>query len=151
MTTDAVRSIIREILAEELPRIAEERKASGGVSKTSVNEEFVSINSDDDLQSLVQRILKLNQNKSMRDKIARGDHVFRLKNISDGSSVQKTDLPVTVSQGDVVQIESGFLSERRVEALPQGTKIVRLGQAVRFTPLARDRLRQRKITVERMR
>ena len=151
MTTDAVRSIIREILAEELSLIAKERKVSALVSKPSVDEEFVSINDDDDLQSLVQHILKLSQNKPMRDKIVRGDHVFRLKTTFDRTSGLKADVPVPASQGGVVQIENGFLSERQVEALPQETKIVRLGRAVRFTPLARDRLRLRKIIIERMR
>lgn len=151
MTTDAVRSIIREILAEELSLIAKERKASALVSKPSVDEEFVSINNDDDLQSLVQHILKLSLNRPMRDKIARGDHVFRLKITSDRTSGRKANMAVPASQGGVVQIENGFLSERQVEALPQETKIVRLGRAVRFTPLARDRLRLRKIIIERMR
>ena len=46
-------------------------------------------------------------------------------------------------------IERGLLSERHVDRLPRETARVRLGPHVRMTPLARDRLRRRGITIER--
>ena len=46
-------------------------------------------------------------------------------------------------------IERGLLSERYVDRLPRETARVRLGPHVRMTPLARDRLRRRGITIER--
>jgi len=147
MTTDAVRAMIREVLAEELSRIARERAPS------SQTEEIVSVNSDEELQSLVLHILKLSRDKTMRDKIIKGEHVFRLCNNSSQSKALPSIKKETTSQqglDDAVQIEDGFLSERRVEALPPGTRIIRLGPGVRFTPLARDRLRRRKIAVERI-
>lgn len=147
MTTDAVRTLIREVLAEELGRIAKER----GSAKANTTEEFVTIASDDDLQSFARHVLKLSRSKTMGDKIAKGEHVFRLGNTPERTSNGQTgNAAPTALLGDVVQIEKGFLSERRVETLPQGTRVVQLGKGVRFTPLARDRLRQRKIVVERI-
>jgi len=137
MTTDTVRSLIREVLAEELARVARER---------STTKETVSIKTNEDLQALVRHIVELSRDKSMREKITAGDHVFVLEN-QPGVSVAKTPAPNT---RNVVQITQGFLSERAIEALPANTRVVQLGQGVRFTPLARDRLRQRKITVERI-
>jgi len=137
MTTDAIRSLIREVLAEELGRVARER---------STTKETVSIQTNEDLQTLVRHIVKISRDKSMRDRIAAGDHVFVLDNQS-GISAAETPAPTS---DDVVQITQGFLSERAIEALPANTRVVQLGHGVRFTPLARDRLRQRKITVERI-
>ncbi len=137
MTTDAVRSLIREVLAEELGRVARER---------STTKETVSIQTNKDLQALVLHIVEIARDKSMRDRIIAGDHVFVLETPS-GVSVAKTPAP---NASDVEQITKGFLSERAIEALPANTRVVQLGHGVRFTPLARDRLRQRKITVERI-
>jgi len=137
MTSDAVRSLIREVLAEELRRVGRERAPA-----STRTEEIVSINSNEDLQALVQQILKHSRDKTMRDRIAQGDYVFVLEKTTGATSPHSRD--------GVVQIEKGFLSERRIEALPAGTRLVLLGQGVRFTPLARDRLRQRKIAVERI-
>ncbi len=137
MTTDAVRSLIREVLAEELGRVARER---------STTKETVTIKTNADLQALVRHIVEITRDKSMRDRIIAGDHVFVLDS-QPGVSVAKT--PAS-NASDVVQITQGFLSERAIEALPANTRVVQLGHGVRFTPLARDRLRQRKITVERI-
>ena len=157
MTTDAVRSLIREVLAEELARLRPQRSSSATSSSqgsgSSRKEEIVSVTTQDELQAFVQRILKLSRTTSMRDKIARGDYIFRLANqqkpSSDGTENSATSLPAATA-GGVVRIDNGFLSERRVENLPPETRVVQLGAGVRFTPLARDRLRQRKIAVERM-
>ncbi len=137
MTTDAVRSLIREVLAEELGRVARER---------STTKETVTIKTNEDLQALVRHIAEIARDKSIRDRIIAGEHVFVLDSQS-GVSVAKTPAP---NASDVVQITQGFLSERAIEALPANTRVVQLGHGVRFTPLARDRLRQRKITVERI-
>ena len=51
--------------------------------------------------------------------------------------------------GHTESIERGLLSERHVDRLPRGTARVRLGRDVKLTPLARDRLRRRRIAIER--
>jgi len=148
MTTDAVRSLIREVLAEELGRLAQE-----GTAPVSRSEETVSVNSNADLNALVHHIIEISRDDAMREKIARGDHVFLLGNRQAHPAGEQKNQAVKASaqvSDDVVRIEEGFLSERRVETLPPGTRVVVVGQKVKFTPLARDRLRQRKITVERI-
>ncbi len=148
MTTDAVRSLIREVLAEELGKITRKRTATPSPTK-----EVVSIKTNEDLQALVQYIAIISGDKSMRDKIVKGDHLFVLDSRSDSSKAPKIKgggLTPSPNSNDVVVISEGFLSERRIEALPAGTRVVQLGRGVRFTPLARDRLRQRKIAVERI-
>jgi len=148
MTTDAVRSLIREVLAEELERIAREHPTTPPPTK-----ETVTVKTNEDLQALVRHIVKISHDKSMRDRIAAGDHVFVLDN-RPGLSLVKNKASIAPAPApnlsDVVQITEGFLSERAIEALPANTRVVQLGHGVRFTPLARDRLRQRKITVERI-
>ncbi len=148
MTTDTVRSLIREVLAEELARIARERPTPPSTTK-----ETVSVKTNEDLQALVRHIVKISRDKSMRDRIAAGDHVFVLDNQSGVSAAENKNSPAPMpssNSNDVVQITGEFLSERAIEALPANTRVVQLGHGVRFTPLARDRLRQRKITVERI-
>jgi len=148
MTTDAVRSLIREVLAEELGKMARERAAP-----PTSTQEVVSIKTNEDLQALARYIVIIAGDKSMRDKIVKGDHTFVLDTSGGRSRAGRKDsvvaMPIVNSSG-VVQIKDGFLSERQIDALPAGTRVVQLGQGVRFTPLARDRLRQRKIAVERI-
>ncbi len=43
----------------------------------------------------------------------------------------------------------GFVSEKQIDQLPAGTTVLTVGRSVRFTPLAKDRLRAKKITIER--
>ena len=63
------------------------------------------------------------------------------------SSPAATGLPKAT--GHTEAIEQGLLTERRVDRLPRETARVRLGRDVRMTPLARDRLRRRRIVIER--
>lgn len=65
-----------------------------------------------------------------------------------GASLPRT-APAQGSAGHTELIERGLLSERHVDRLPRETARVRLGPHVRMTPLARDRLRQRGIGIER--
>ena len=48
------------------------------------------------------------------------------------------------------QFSYGLLTEKDVEALPDGTRVVSVGKSVRFTPLARDELRRLNIKIERI-
>ncbi len=144
MTTDAVRSLIREVLSEELGKIARNRTTTA-----SPGQEVVSIKTNEDLQALVQHVLKISGDKTMRDRIVKGDYIFVLDSPAADRKNNRASTP-SPNISDVVQIKEGFLSERRIEALPANTRVVQLGQGVRFTPLARDRLRQRKIAVERI-
>ena len=148
MSDPAIAALIREVLAEELQKLGVRKSpdVAGGRSR----EEIVTVANDLDLADLVARVVKLSADAKTRADIEQGRLVFRL---ADGSSRPRTakDTPQTDRQqaGDVVTVSSGFFSERQVDQLPKGTKSVRFGKSVRLTPLARDRMRHRGISIER--
>jgi hypothetical protein len=95
--------------------------------------------------------LKLSENPSERQKLKDGRITFRLTAGATGPAAA----PAATGQshratGQSHRIERGLLSERQVDRLPRQTKSVLIGKQVRMTPLARDRLRQRGIVIERM-
>ncbi len=136
-----IRSLVRQVLSEELAKL---RPAANAPTR----EEAVRIADDRDLDRFVRRILTLSSDGATRRAIEEGRLVFRL---SDGptpsvaNSRANSSQPTTASQ----RIDKGFVSERQIDALPEGTKVLQVSKAVRFTPLGRDRLRQRGIAIER--
>lgn len=149
MTLDSgvIRSLVREVLAEELARFKAER--GGRAAPTAAlsaaggpREESVRIGSDGDLAAFVQRMLSLAGDSAARREIEAGRWVFRLEANAGADPA---------GDSDAVIFEKGLISERWIDALPPTAKYLRVGRAVHFTPLARDRARQRGLTIERMR
>ena len=145
MADPAIAALIREVLAEELARIARD-KARSGASPSSVREEKVTISSDADLQAFARQVLKHAADPKARADIEQGRLVFRLA----GGTAQEPRHVEPASLGSETTIESGIISERQVDRLPKDTKKLRITKHVRLTPLARDRLRHRGISIERM-
>lgn len=145
MADPAIAALIREVLAEELARIARE-KAPSGAASSSVREEHVTISSDADLQAFARQMLKHAADPKARQDIEQGRLVFRLA--SGTAQAPRHAEPTSV--GSETTIESGIISERQVDRLPKDTKKLRITKHVRLTPLARDRLRHRGISIERM-
>ena len=140
MNTETLRHMVREVLADELRRIKAER---GGKSKTAqapIREEIVSLLSDADLVDFVRRLLRMTADPRTRDELEAGRIRFKL---GDRVQHQRPEVP------PVALPHKGFLSERQIDDLPAETRVLTVGKSVRFTPLARDRLRARKITIER--
>ena len=148
----AVAELIREVLAEELARLR----------KKAVREERVRIATDAELAAFAGRMLAIADDPGARAAFERGALVFRLEGgFGEGrapgpASATRTAAsssagtgPAGAASGHTEVIERGLLSERLVDRLPRETARVRLGRAVRVTPLARDRLRRRRIAVER--
>ena len=133
MTSDTVRAIIREVLAEELRRFKPQ-------AQTRV--EHVAIASDADLAAFVARLFDLAKDEHARRDIEEKRHVFRL------AAGEPTSSPAKPA-AKAAHIESGMVSERQIDALPPGTTQVIIGASVRLTPLARDRARARGIILER--
>ena len=159
-----VAELIREVLAEELVRL-----------RAGVREERVRIAGDADLAAFARRVLAIADDRKERAAFEKGDLVFRLDAVgspgkpSSGPGVGSTgggrlhrgdgggEFTSTGSRaadrqesgGHTEAIERGLLSERHVDRLPRMTTRVRIGREVRMTPLARDRLRRRGITVDR--
>jgi hypothetical protein len=141
MIDDNVRKLIREVLAEELKRVKTESGAG-----PAVQEEAVSIASDADLAAFVTKLMKLAGDAKARRDIEQGRLVFRLAGNGPGTSAPAAG---PAPAGDTVRMDRGVVSERQVDALPRGTRILQAGRQVKLTPLAKDRLRQRGIKIER--
>ncbi len=144
MADPAIAALIREVLAEELARIARD-KAHSGASPSSAREEHVTISSDADLQAFARQVLKHAADPKAREDIEQGRLVFRLA----GKTAPAPGHAEPASLGGEITIETGIISERQVDRLPKDTKKLRITKRVRLTPLARDRLRHRGISIER--
>jgi hypothetical protein len=146
MNDPAVSTLVREVLAEELARIRDRNEAGlpTALGAASVREERVAIANDADLQAFAKRIVFMAADSEAGRDIADGKLIFRLDSATGSAS------PQARFWGHKGRIERGLLSERQVDQLPGDTKVVVLGKQVRMTPLARDRLRQRGISIERM-
>ena len=145
MADQALAQIVREVLAEELARIRGAKAETGTGSER--REIAVTMTGDGDLQDLVRRVIALCEKPGELQRLKAGKTVFRLSGATGGEATGGT--PAAAS-GAAARIEQGLLTERQVDRLAPGTKTVILGKAVRTTPLARDRLRQRGISIERM-
>ena len=141
MAEQMIAGLIREVLAEELAKLRSEK---GALPVVPLREEQVAIANDADIAAFIQKILKLSEDPSERQKLKDGRITFRLA----GGATGPAAAPAATGQSH--RIERGLLSERQVDRLPRQTKSVLIGKQVRMTPLARDRLRQRGIVIERM-
>lgn len=136
MQQDELRQLIREAIAHELGRDAGRRSLA-----CEPREESVSIGSDVELATFVHRLLDLAENSQTRDDIRAGRLKFELATVASNqrSEVKPVALPPPPR----------FVTERQVDALPEGTSVMAVGKGTRLTPLARDRLRARNIKIER--
>jgi hypothetical protein len=148
MAEQMIAGLIREVLAEELAKLRSEKGALPTLPVVPLREEQVAIANDADIAAFVQKILKLSEDPSERQKLKDGRIAFRLTSGATGGATVPAAALATTGQSH--RIERGLLSERQVERLPRQTKSVLIGKQVRMTPLARDRLRQRGIVIERM-
>jgi hypothetical protein len=138
-----LRHLIREILAEELGKMAPPQAAP------RVTEEQVNIRSNADLATFVQRLLSAAQDGRLRADIEAGRHVFRLADNSPQQIQAHQTIAPNPGVRPAVRFERGLVSARDVASLPQDARRIDVGKSVRFTPLARDELRRRGIKVER--
>ncbi len=143
-----LRRTIREILSEELARLRSDPEAAP-ITAPRVSEESVVIRSSADLNDFARRVLAMAQDGRRRADILDGRHRFTLA--QGAAAPVQAHLPAAPAPQatPVAQFTRGLISERDIAALPGGTRRLRAGKAVRFTPLARDELRRRGITVER--
>ena len=157
-----LRALVREVLAEVLPRVASEAAAAVAPAKPglaqaaavpppqpglahSVREdvgsvEVVSLRSDADLDAFVKYLLRLFENPARRQALRAGRLRFRLAPGSVPGSVRPRH-----------RIEKGAVTEAMVTAAAkEGAKLV-LGPRAVLTPLARDRARSRGVEIEKER
>jgi len=148
--SDELRQTIRSLLYEELQKINRNDLAAN--SKASkVTEETVSINSNQDLERFVRRIVSIIQDRSMREAIEAGRHVFRLRP-AKGVAVGANDdfLSPAANTSAAVSFEQGLVTEKQAMKIPEHIKTVRVAKGVRLTPLASDVIRRSGKTIERL-
>ena len=154
-----LRTMIRDVLAEEIGKAKAQGllpSAPGAAPKPRQREEVISVRSDSDLAAFVARLAEILKDGRSREEIDRGRWVFRLGAFAAGSSGVGVPMP-PVGPGaspaapapSTARIDAGIVGERQIEGLPEGTTRLAVGKSVRFTPLARDRLRLRGIAIER--
>lgn len=132
-----MRALVREVIREAL---ADARKGSGsGNAAPAVAVEPVRIANDADLEALVRRIADLMRDPATASRIETGSLRFRL-----------AGPPQAVDGVPADKLQSGLVNERTIDALPEGATL-RLATTAVVTPLARDRARQRRISLERAR
>ena len=124
-----LRAAIRAVILEEL---GEDDAAPA--SSDPVVEEVV-IGTDAELAALVQRVAAMARTPEGWAELESGRRVFRL---AGGST-----------PGGPVRTKSGLVSERDVDAMPDGVSEFVLRPGIRLTPLARDKLRARRIAIRR--
>lgn len=148
MNAESLRTLIRDVLAEELRRVRSERAGETSAPRPKVREEMVTIAGDADLAAFVARLLEVSRDGSARAEIEQGRWVFRLGKSSSGGR-QGAVPPAAAPVARSTRFDKGLISEREIDALPEGTGAIKVTARVRLTPLARDRLRQRGIAIER--
>ncbi len=150
----SLRAMIRDVLAEEIGKAKAQGllpPQAGAAPKPKVREETVSIRNDAELAAFVARLTEILKDVRSRDEIERGRWVFKFgaSAASTGAGMQITTSPAAPPPS-TARIDKGIVGERQIEALPAGTTRLMVGKPVRFTPLAKDRLRLRGITLERI-
>ena len=167
LDSDAVRTVIREVLAELLPGpLAVATASSAGqpysqpatpqsgtgqpgvaqpglaytVHENAESVETVSLRTDTDLSAFVKRLLQLFENPRHRDALRSGRLRFRLAPAALPGSARPAH-----------RVEKGAVTEAMVgDAARAGVRLV-LGRRAVLTPLARDRARTAGVEIERER
>jgi hypothetical protein len=162
--SDAVRAVIREVLAELLPAAVQPAAAPAAgspgpaarpvaasdgpaqpglaypVSDHAQSVETVSLRTDADLSAFVRRLLHLFENPKHRDALRSGRLRFQLAPVAAPGSAQPAR-----------RVDKGAVTEAMVaEAAKAGARLV-LGRRAVLTPLARDRARAAGVEIERER
>lgn len=145
---DDIRQLIRDVLAEDLSRQGLRHGANADTTpRRQIREEFVSIANDEDLRAFAARVFELARDGRTIQEFRNGQLVFRLDR-SAGSPRTGTRASSQGRACETVRFERGLVTERQISPLDKGSTI-QVGKRVRFTPLALDEIRRRKIHVQR--
>ena len=130
-----LRALIRDVIREALA----EGKRGGIAPVAPVAVERVRISSDSDLEAFVRRVAALMRDPASAERIEQGKLRFSLTGSSGVGEAAEASAT-----------NSGLISERTIDGLTAGATL-RLTKGAVVTPLARDRARQRRIKLERVR
>lgn len=141
---EALRLVIRELLAQELGGLREGKKQTQPENSAETKEENVTVASTEELTAFARRICALAQDEQAREDIEAGRWIFHPHN---ADKTKGSEGGVRFEEGGV-RFEKGVVGEGQVTSLAEDSCIW-AGKQVCFTPLALDEIRRRRIRIER--
>ncbi|MCY4031817.1 MAG: hypothetical protein OXF05_06840 [Hyphomicrobiales bacterium] len=141
---EALRLVIRELLAQELGGLREGKKQTQPENSAETKEENVTVASTEELTAFARRICALAQDEQAREDIEAGRWIFHPHS---ADKTKGSEGGVRFEEGGV-RFEKGVVGEGQVTSLAEDSCIW-AGKQVCFTPLALDEIRRRRIRIER--
>ena len=140
-----LRSLVRELLSEELNKV--NKKNSDSIN--DLREEKVVIDNSKHLNSFVRRILDLSKDRKIVTEIMEGKYIFKLS--SDHQKFTNTsDIGNTINNSaGSINFLKGLITERDIMSVGDNVSTITIGKFVRITPLAMDEIKKRSIKIER--
>ena len=133
---------IRSVLREELMLIKDELRGKQRMVK------HVAIQSNDELMLFVCNLLDSAKDTTFVEQIHEGILRFELTDKSNTNvKIQNSD---KLEQKRQVSISKTLITERDIGNLNASEKTINIWKSSRLTPLARDEIRRRGITIERI-
>ena len=149
MERTEIRSLIRSVLADELKQHHSKTPTPSVPTQEMARQEKVRIANDHELTAFVKRIAIACRDEQVRADMATGQHAFKLDKETPPIHEENGSPAESSRAGRIAGFDKGFINERQIDALNEDIEIVLIDKAVRFTPLAKDKLRQRGIKIER--
>lgn len=146
MDEATLRALVREVITAEIDRARKD-----GATVQPVGEQRVRIVDDADLGAFAAHVVRLAEDADVRRAILAGTQPFRLDRAGGGGSPATNRREAAPAGGGTARVETGVVTERVLDRLPRGTTTLYVGPGVSITPLARDRARHLRITIERVR
>ena len=133
---------IRTVLREELMLIKDELRGRGQMVKQ------VAIHSNDELMIFVRDLLDSAKEAAFVEQINEGTLRFELIDKSNmNTEIQNNE---KLEQRRQVSISKTLITERDIGNLNASEKTINIWKSSRLTPLAKDEIRRRGITIERI-
>ena len=132
---------IRNVLRQELMLIQQELKSI----KPRV--EHVNINSSDELMDFVRELLNRAEERNFVDQIKEGSLRFE---ISEKVKIGNLKSDPNLNVRKQASISKMLITERDIGNLKASEKTISIWKSSRLTPLARDEIRRRGISIERI-
>lgn len=140
---EMLRALVRDALREALSGangVSEIAKALTVQTKPAQLVEVVSLNTDSDVKSLVNRVLDMAADPQSLAALREGTIVFQLSNQSSQHSANGSN---------TTRIEKGAVTESTIRKAAESGSTLILGRKVVVTSLARDKARDLGITIIR--
>ena len=133
---------IRTVLREELMLIKDELRGRGQMVKQ------VAIHSNDELMIFVRDLLDSAKEAAFVEQINEGTLRFELIDKSNmNTEIQNNE---KLEQRRQVSISKTLITERDIGNLTASEKTIKIWKSSRLTPLAKDEIRRRGISIERI-